>query len=696
MRGLVFASLLGLPLLVHGACIFNNFGDIVNADDPGCRDIQLRYTRNDDSGNNIALGYDVPLPVDSLTAVDGYRSYESLHAQHQALDVLSPGVEGIVVGQTVAGRDIWAYRVGDPDRRTADSGPEAAALINGTIHAREWQAPEAVTELFEQLTEISADGGFGQYLYENLNVVILPVLNVDGFLQTQRFPDRSTASELQPRDGRMRRKNARHPSSGSAVDEDLDQTADNFLGVDLNRNNPDGFGQNGGSSSGTTSIVYRGSQPQSEPEIAALLEASDLGPAGRLRLYTDTHSFSQIFVTPITGVSRRDRITRSLVGTMQMVLGGKYRYGQSTGFIGLTSEYFANELMIPAWTLEIEPLTPGVYGTDHGHSGFILPDAEVARMRDEVAAMLLAGLYAQADKPALLAARIRDAETGEIRYDASWGEAESGRQLTVSRNQALLPGRAYRLWLGFNKPMRWRNQAGALANFGGLPAPGMPEIGIQFPQLPADDDISISATPSAWRQEHGPDGVLRYRDDALEVTFSVPASVSISTPMVIAVDTTDITRSRLDADPGTRVAWNDGHWSGYEDETGAAGDQGGTDCHFQSFVAPDAAATPPVPADGCRTAAAPMPPLPAPDDSGSGGGGAVLWLLLLLIAASAARRPGWWHRHRTANLAAHDAGQNCVRFALSPAQSGSPAIRPAIECRSLDAGGIRRPGIPGG
>jgi hypothetical protein len=660
MRGLALASLLCIPVLAHGNCVFNSFGDIVNANDPGCRDIQLRYTRNDDTGNNIALGYDVPLPVDSLTAIDGYRSYESLHAQHQALDVLSPGVEGIVVGQTVAGRDIWAYRVGDPDSQTPDGGTEAAALINGTIHAREWQAPEAVTELFEQLTEISADGGFGEYLYENVNVVILPVLNVDGFLQTQRFPDRSTASELQPRDGRMRRKNLRHSSSGSAVDEDLDQTADNFLGVDLNRNNPDGFGQNGGSSSGTTSIVYRGTQPQSEPEIAALLEAVALGPASRLRLYTDTHSFSQIFITPITGASRRDRITRSLVGTMQMVLNGKYRYGQSTDFIGLTSEYFANELMIPAWTLEIEPLTPGVYGTDHGHSGFILPNTEVARMRNEVSAMLIAALYAQADKPALLAARIRDAETGDIRYEASWGGAETGRQLTVSRNQALLPGRAYRLWLGFNKPMRWRNQAGALADFRGLSAPGMPEIGIQFPQLPVDEDISIPAPSTAWKQEDGPDGVLRYRDDALEVTFTVPASLSISapTPMVIAVDTTDITRSRLDADPSTRVTWINGHWSGYEDETGAAGDQGGTDCQFQSFVAMDAAATPPVPADGCRTATAPIPPPPVPDDSGGGGGGAVLWLLLCLIPASAVRRRGWWHRPRAANLAAHERGQN--------------------------------------
>ena len=280
-----------MPTLAGAACTFNSFGDITNPGDPSCRDVQLTYTRDDDTGNNIALGYDVPMPVDSLTPVDGFRTYQSLHEQHQALDAMSAGVTGTVVGQTAAGRDIWAYRIGDPDDLTTGGAPEGAVLINGTIHAREWQSPEAVTEVFEQLTEIAGDGGFGQYLHENLNVVILPVLNVDGLLQTQRYPARATASELQPRDGRMRRKNMRHPNNGGTVDEDIDRTGDNFYGVDLNRNNPNGFGQNAGSSGNIISLVYRGPLAQGEPEIAALLEAAQLGPANRLRMFTDVHSY---------------------------------------------------------------------------------------------------------------------------------------------------------------------------------------------------------------------------------------------------------------------------------------------------------------------------------------------------------------------------------------------------------------------
>lgn len=633
-------ALAAFPVLAGAACMFNDFGDIINPDDPSCRDVQLTYTRDDDLGTNIALGYDVPLPVDSLTAVDGFRSYQSLHEQHQALDAMSSGVTGTVVGRTAAGRDIWAYRIGDSDDETLDRTAEGAVLLNGTIHAREWQSPEAVTEVFEQLTEMADDGGFGQYLHENLNVVILPVLNVDAFLQTQRYPDRATASELQPRDGRMRRKNMRHPSSGGTVDEDIDLTADNFYGVDLNRNNPTGFGQNGGSSGRSSSLVYRGPQPQSEPEIDALLEAAGLGPADRLRMYTDAHSFSRIFLAPIIGDTRRDTITRDLISTMRSVLTGKYRYGPSSSYIGTTADYFANTLRIPSWTLEIEPLNPGDFGTDHGHSGFILPDSEVARMREEIVAMLLAGFYAQAGKPALIGVRIRDASTEEIRYEAAWVAAAGGRHLDVAINRALIPGRSYRLWLGFSRPMRWRNDQGVLTNYRGIGVPAFPDVELQFPGLPVSSDQAVSGDASSWLGETGRDGIIRYSGDALETSFAISASLATATatPMVIAVDARDMTGARLDTDPTTVVGWSSGHWVGYEDDDGIASDLGGTDCSFTAFVAADPAAAAPSEPDGCRATATP-PPTNVPVGTSGGGGGVSLWWLSLLSVV-AMIRPG--------------------------------------------------------
>jgi hypothetical protein len=644
---IVALALGGLPLAGDAACRFNDFGDITNPNDPSCRDVQLRYTRDDNSGNNIALGYDVPFPVDSLTAVDGYRSYQSLHERHQALDALSEDVSGTIVGSTLAGKDIWAYTIGDPDERTADGGVEPAVYVNGTIHAREWQSPEAVTELFEQMTEIADDGGFGSYLRDNLKVVIVPVLNVDGFLQTQRFPNRMTADEQQPRDGRQRRKNFRNPNTGGPIDESLDQTSDNFFGIDLNRNNPNGFGQNNGSSNSVVSLVYRGQRPQTEPEIQALLAAAELGPTGRLRMYSDVHSFSQIFFTPMTRDPRRDSITSALVRRMQFTLNSKYRYGPSSGSgIGLTSEYFAFTYRIPSWTLELEPLQPP---SAHGHSGFILPEDRVARMRDEAALMLLTGFYIQADKPRLQAIRIRDADSGELRYAAEWQPTGDSRSLAVTTNRALVPGQSYSLWLGFNKPMRWRDAQGSVTNYPGQQVPLFPDIDVEFPALDASSDIGVAGNASAWREAFGEDGYLRYRDDALVAQFTIPATLPVTEPIAagIAVDALDMTQARLDSDPSTRTDWADGHWIGYEDSDGTATDLGGTDCNFVAFVAADPDAAAPSGDDACRTAVAAPPPAPTPAPGGSGGGGgggggAGLWLLpLLLVPPIVGRRRKW-------------------------------------------------------
>jgi hypothetical protein len=637
------------PVAGHAACQFNDFGDITNPNDPSCRDVQLRYTRDDSTGNNIALGYDVPFPVDSLTPIDGYRSYQSLHERHQSLDALSENAAGSVVGASLSGRDIWAYRIGDPDNQTVDGGVEAAVYINGTTHAREWQSPEGVTEVFEQLTEIADDDGLGAYFKDNLNVVIVPVLNVDGFLQTQRFPDRMTADEQQPRDGRQRRKNLRNPNTGGPIDESLDQTSDNFYGIDLNRNNPNGFGQNNGSSNNVISLVYRGQRPQTEPEIQALLAAATLGPGDRLRMYSDVHSFSQIFFTPMIGDLRRDNITTDLVRRMRFTLNSKYRYGPSSSSgIGLTSDYFAFTFRIPSWTLETEPLQPP---GAHGHSGFILPESEVARMRDEVALMLLTGLYVQTDKPRVQAIRIRDVETNEVRYAADWQAAGSGRSLSVTTNNALVPGRSYDLWLGFNKPMRWRNAQGDVTNYPGQQVPLFPDIDIEFPALEAANDIDVAGDASAWRSAPGDDGYLRYEDDALITQFTIPATLPIDGPTAagFAVEARDMTQARLDSKPDTRTDWDNGHWVGYEDSNGNQTDTGGTDCSFVAFVSTDPAAAAPAGEDACRVAAAPPPappppaptPTPAPNGGGGGGGGAVLWLLPLLTLSAVARRRYW-------------------------------------------------------
>lgn len=645
-RAAGIALLCGAALPAGAACVFDADGEITNPFAAGCGDVLFTYTENDDTGTNIALGYPPPVPVASMTPVAGFRDYASLFARHQELLTLNDEVEGAVVGQTVAGRDIWAYAIGDADATTAEGFAEGAVLVNGGIHAREWQTPEAATALYETLVAAKADGGFFQYLVENLKTIVLPVNNVDGFIQTQLYPVNVTADRQQPREGRMRRKNLRNPVTNGAIDSDIGTVPDNFWGVDLNRNSSQGFAQQGASSASVTSLVYRSGASDTEPELMALQQAATLGPASRLRLYSDTHSFGQIYFAPRPANTRLNAITQSLAQRMIAASGRSYGYGPdpagSPG-IGTTADHFAFEFEIPAWTLEVEPANGGQdYGglASHGHSGFILPAAEAPRMRDDLTRQYLLGFYRQSGPPAAIAAEIRDTDSDAVVYRAHWDRSSaSARTLAVEVNEPLLPGGNYRLWVAFNKPMRIRSSAGAVVSYAGQNRGA--EVGTLALEIGAGAE-DFTLTGAAWLGTSGgvPDGYLRYSDDAFAVDFTLPAGLAVTeaTPAALSLDVEDLAQMTLDADPASAVDWGSGHWLGYEDETGAVGDSGGADCSFKPFVAPAAGAEPPATGIECGAANPPSPPPPPPPNGGGGGGGNGSGLALLGLLLLAARR----------------------------------------------------------
>ncbi len=598
----------------------------------------LTYTESTNSPSEAALGYPVPIPVDSLTAVAGFRSYPSLHAQHQDLMLSNAEVAGQVVGATRLGRDIWAYRIGDADSENAGGTTEAAVLINGGIHAREWASPEVVTELFEQLVERKADGGIVQYIVDNVNTVILPVNNVDGFIQTQNYPTQVTptppgpptvpVAELfdLPRDGRMRRKNMLD------VDEDLSTDADRLLGVDLNRNNAVFF-DNGGNSPNPESIVYRGVAPASEPEILALQAAAALAPVDRLRLFVDTHSFSRVMFVPTPPNPRQNANTRTLLNKLSASTGTDPRhpayqpiYNQPNTGISGTASFFSYTYDIPAWTLEIEPPQgfPGIpdAGAYYGgfgvsHDGFILPDSEIERVRDELTVASVLALYHQAGPPSARAVRVSDS-SGNVVYSAEWQNNGDGtRSLTVDTNTALTAdGSQYSIWLAFDKPMRFVNAGGAVAEY-----PGQQTINTQpvVTLRAGGSALSTSFSAADWALAPGgaPSGYLDYRADAITGTFSVTSNSGLanSTQASLSVQIVDMGGLLNDGDPSTVVDFANGGWTGYEDANGIAGDIGGRDDSFTLTVNPGPA---------------PPPSAPPPSSSGGGGGAGTLPGLLVL------------------------------------------------------------------
>jgi len=482
-------KVLGAVLILLGMPDFNS----PEAQNPRISEWVENAPASDNS--KIALGYPVPIPVDTPLPFAGFRSYSGLHARHQDLANTSPWSHAIELGQTRAGRTIWIYQLGDADRLTAYGAPEQAMLTNGGIHAREWQSPEVATGIIELLVLAEEDHHLISYLRDNANVMVIPVLNVDGFLQTQRTPGKNWMGtdpdnpEYSPRDGRMRRKNMLGP------DEDLLTQGDHLLGVDLNRNNPPYWATNPNRSSGQpNSIVHHGASAQSEPETQALEAAAYLAPVNRLSMYTDLHSFSQVHAWVRNDNNRLASLTERLLGTFSdhhvAFDAGKYYWfadrnnvPRNQG-IGLTEEFFTHTYQVPSWTLEIEPSQghpdrPG-NGADYGglsrngHDGFILPDSEVERVRTELAQSFTVAYYQQSGPPSIVAARFIDKQTGAVVFEGEWDvSSETTRELHSWQAQPLQLDRDYTFWLAYDKPMRWRNNGEVTA------LPGQPISSIQ-------------------------------------------------------------------------------------------------------------------------------------------------------------------------------------------------------------------------
>ncbi|MCO7225343.1 M14 family zinc carboxypeptidase [Pleionea sp. CnH1-48] len=591
------------------------------------------YTENDSSNGNLALGYPVPVPVASTLPVDGFRTFNSLHARHQDMALVSQHINGQIIGQTFLGRDIWAYVLSDGDNVTHEGMIiEGAMLQNGGIHAREWQSPEVVTGIIERFFDNEQDQGFYQYLLENTSVIIIPVLNIDGFTQTQRSPTRvmlstfSGDSSTTPRDGRMRRKNMR------GVDTDIATEADNLFGVDLNRNNNPYWASSNRSSSDNQSLVHHGSGPASEPETQALQAAANLGPANRLRFYIDTHSFTKIYFTPMTSNTRRNAITENLATAMRAVNNNTYDYGPSQpgGGIGSTDEYFANTYQIPSYTLETEPSSNG--GADYGgtgvtHDGFILPDSQITRVRSELANASILGYFRQAGPPAVTGIRIERADNSEVVFAGQWQATSAmARQWNESTNLGLVNDVEYRLKITFNKPMRWRNAQDQTIQYPGLSVTLQPSVALEGKDASGNGfSLPLSTTSGTWLNVPGGgmEHFSRYKSDAFLFNFTVPASTNMNGAQLLqfAIQTQDLSGASLDASPATVVDWSNGAWSRYESTNGSQADSGGLDRTVRLVNDGSAGFIDPTATGGGGN---------GNSGGGSGGGALSLWMLLAL------------------------------------------------------------------
>lgn len=190
-----------------------------------------------------------------------YRSYkESTNIFNELQEKYPNNFKIESIGQTWEKREIYLITL-SKDIKKAHTKP--ALFYTGTIHAREWIGHELAIEFaIYILKNLETDPSLQIYLNES-TVYMVPCVNPDGYEYSRNHFS-------------FWRKNRR-------------QNADGTYGVDLNRNFPIGFNK----STITTSNVYGGPEPFSEPETRALRDFVLAHP--NITIALDYHSQGNVF-----------------------------------------------------------------------------------------------------------------------------------------------------------------------------------------------------------------------------------------------------------------------------------------------------------------------------------------------------------------------------------------------------------------
>ncbi|MGZ5331450.1 MAG: M14 family zinc carboxypeptidase [Solirubrobacterales bacterium] len=229
---------------------------------------------------------------------DSYRQYADYTSEMKALVQANPAlVREVEIGTTVEDRPIQGVEIAADVLRRDDGRP--VYLNFGAHHAREWPSAEWPMEFAIDLVAAFNDAGDPNHaqaldVLTAARVVILPVVNVDGFLASRSFgfnpvtddDPNATLPQILAGAAAYRRKNCRPLNPAEALIPCAQRTGS---GVDLNRNY--GYWWGGpGSSADPSSQGYRGPAPFSEPEADAV---RDFSASVHPTVFITNHTFTE-------------------------------------------------------------------------------------------------------------------------------------------------------------------------------------------------------------------------------------------------------------------------------------------------------------------------------------------------------------------------------------------------------------------
>ncbi|MER5842323.1 M14 family metallopeptidase [Streptomyces prasinus] len=333
-------------------------------------------------------GYEVTLlgsAPDRSSAADGvrlfdfpsadsrYHNYAEMNAEIDQRLAAHPNIMSKrVIGRSYQGRDIVAIKISD---NVASDESEPEVLFTHHQHAREHLTVEMALYL---LREFGAGYGSDSRITSMVNgreIWIIPDLNPDGGEY-----DIATGSY------RSWRKN-RQPNSGSS-----------YVGTDLNRNWDYRWGCCNGSSGSKSSDTYRGSAPESAPEVKVVsdfVRSRVVGGVQQIKAGVDFHTYSELVLWPFgytysdttTGMTADDQAAFRTVG-QKMAASNGYTAQQSSDLYitdGSIDDYLWGTHKIFGYTFEMYPRSSS-------GGGFYPPDEvierETSRNRDAVLQLL--------------------------------------------------------------------------------------------------------------------------------------------------------------------------------------------------------------------------------------------------------------------------------------------------------------------
>ncbi|KAG9477169.1 hypothetical protein GDO78_002525, partial [Eleutherodactylus coqui] len=229
------------------------------------------------------------------------------------------------------------------------------------IHAREWIAPAFCQWFVKEIVQNHEKDSQIQRILKNIDLYVLPVLNIDGYIYTWTTE-------------RLWRKSRSKHENGTCY------------GVDLNRNY-DVKWCSLGSSTNCTSNIYCGVSPVSEPETKAVVNFVEMRKS-EIICFLTMHSYSQYILTPY-GYSmdlpqsyyETIKVAAMAAAELKKKHGTVYKVGSFANLLyeasGTSQDWVHDQGIEFSYTIELR---------DNGTYQFILPENQIQPTCEETMA----------------------------------------------------------------------------------------------------------------------------------------------------------------------------------------------------------------------------------------------------------------------------------------------------------------------